>query len=524
MTKKKLKSTTPEHVVLSEMRVRKGRSSRLLTQAEIRDLVQMFAAKIPEQDFDILALAPEGSLLKMVARHFQKTDISYALPIMHTVMLAASRLTQSGAYLEVPGLGRILPTLWSICLAESGSSKTLASDEITKIFSDGESTPVKMLPDSGSDAQWILEIEEHNGSFWFQDEVGKRVNAILTQKHWARLKPWLLNAYSYEDISNRLKGEKFKLTVYNPHFTFLGLSVFSTWKDDIDASSMFDGFCQRFNYIIADKRTDTSMYDHFLYFTYDGVDGSRTRLKDNWDALCHQPNAFGTYTLGPDVIPYLQNWWSELRNTIGKSGLPDSFVRRIGFSIMRYLLVLQFLSGKSRYPIDLETTILATKFAEFHMQAALRIIQDYNKAGAGQVQRIVEIHDAIKSQDQAPTPRNISRKLSKAQRVDLSTDLIRQIVSVLDKLESQKNLFDLNDDRKVKSTAMVDRYGQIVERLKLNERKRNERRLRILREALDHDRSQHPVDLMVEDNDAGNVVPLGGRREADEADPFDLTG
>jgi hypothetical protein len=71
---------------------------------------------------------------------------------------------------------------------------------------------------------------------------------------------------------------------------------------------------------------------------------------------------------------------------------------------------------------------------------------------------------------------------------------------------------------------MVDRYGQIVERLKLNERKRNERRLRILREALDHDRSQHPVDLMVDENDSGNVVPLGGRREADEADPFDLTG
>jgi hypothetical protein len=58
MTKKKLKSTTAEHVVLSEMRVRKGRGSRPLTQAEIQDLVQMFAAKIPAQDFDVLTLAP----------------------------------------------------------------------------------------------------------------------------------------------------------------------------------------------------------------------------------------------------------------------------------------------------------------------------------------------------------------------------------------------------------------------------------------------------------------------------------
>ncbi|PHR10168.1 MAG: hypothetical protein COB29_00755 [Sulfitobacter sp.] len=524
MTKKTLKSTTAEHVVLSEMRVRKGKGSRLLTQAEIQDLVQMFAAKVPDQDFDILSLAPEGSLLRMVARHFQKSDISYALPIMHTIMLAASRLTQSGAYLDVRGIGRIWATLWSICLAESGSSKTLASEEIIKVFSDGDAAPVKMLPDAGSDAQWILEIEEHNGSFWFQDEVGKRVNAILHQKHWARLKPWMLNAYSYQEIGNRLKGEKQKLTVENPHFTFLGLSVFSTWKNDIDASSMFDGFCQRFNYALATKRTDTSMYDHFLYFAYDGVEESRARLKASWDALCYQPNAFGAYTLHEDVIPYLENWWGELRNTVGKSGLPDSFVRRIGFSIMRYLLVLQFLLGKSRHPIDLETTILATKFAEYHMQSALKIIQDYNQAGAGQVQRVVEIHEAINDRGDDPTPRNISRKLSKAQRADLPTDLIRQIVTVLDKLESQSDLFGLDDDVKVKAAAMVERRGQIFERLALNERKRNERRLRKLREARERELLRGTIDDDPADLDGDNVVPMGRHRADEDFDPFDMTG
>ena len=203
MTKKTLKPTTAEHVVLSEMRVRKGKGSRLLTQAEIQDLVQMFAAKVPDQDFDILSLAPEGSLLRMVARHFQKTDISYALPIMHTIMLAASKLVQSGAYLEVRGIGHIVPTLWSICLAESGSAKTLASDEITKIFSDVDAAPVRMLPDAGSDAQWILEIQEYNGSFWFQDEVGKCINAILNQKLWARMKRWMLDAYPPHRIDPR---------------------------------------------------------------------------------------------------------------------------------------------------------------------------------------------------------------------------------------------------------------------------------------------------------------------------------
>ena len=288
---------------------------------------------------------------------------------------------------------------------------------------------------------------------------------------------------------------------------------------------MFDGFCQRFNYALASKRTDTSMYDHFLYFAYDGVEESRTRLKASWDALCHQPNAFGAYTLNEDVIPYLENWWSELRNTVGKSGLPDSFVRRIGFSIMRYLLVLQFLLGKARHPVDLETTILATKFAEYHMQSALKIIQDYNQAGAGQVQRVVEIHEAMDDRGEDPTPRNISRKLSKAQRADLPTDLIRQIVTVLEKLESQSDLFGLDDDVKVKTAAMIERRGQIFERLALNERKRNERRLRQLREARERELSRGTIDDDdAVDQDGGNVVPMGRHRADEDFDPFDMTG
>ena len=481
MAMTKTNYTTAEQVVLSEMRVRKGQRSRQLTKQEVQDLVQMLAAKVPERDFDILSLAPAGSLLRLVARHFKKTDISYALPIMHTVMLAASKLTQAGAYLEVPGVGRMQPTLWTICLAESGSAKTLASNEITKLFSDGDVPPVSMLPDAGSDAQWILEVKEHNGSFWFQDEVGKHFDAILNQKQWARLKPWMLNAYSYQTISNRLKGEKEKLTVENPHFTLLGLSVFSTWKEDIDASSMLDGFCQRMNYAIADKRTDTSMYDHFLYFAHHGAEDSRGRLKVTWAALCNQPNAFGTYTLKDEVIPYLESWWSELRNTVGKSGLPDSFARRIGFSTLRYLMVLQFLLGKSRYPIDVETVILATRFAEYHMQSALLVLQDYSQSGSKHIRHIVEIHSAIEKQGDKPTPRNISRKLSKAQRAELPTDLIRQIVTVLDQIESKSDLFDPKADRRVKTAAMVERRDRIAERFALTERKRNEKRLRRLR-------------------------------------------
>lgn len=195
MAKRPKRNQTAAHVVLTEMRVRSGRRSRKLTKAETEYLIQMFAVKSDIVDFDVLSLAPVGSFLSMMARHFEKTDISCALPIMQLLMIAASKLTQAGVSLEVPGIGKIKPTQWTVGLADSGSSKTLACEELLKILGEAGAPPVRMLPEAATDAQWIIELSEFNGSFWFQDEVGKKFNAILTSQQWTRAKPWMLNAY-----------------------------------------------------------------------------------------------------------------------------------------------------------------------------------------------------------------------------------------------------------------------------------------------------------------------------------------
>lgn len=513
-----------DHIALKDMHVRKGSRSRKLTSAETEYLIKMFAAKVETNALDSLSLAPAGSILMMAARHFDDTDISYALPIMQTIMIAASKLTQTGALLEVPGLGKIIPTLWTVGLDESGGSKTLAADEIWTALGGAEKPPVQKLPDSASDAQWMIDLADHNGSYWQQDEVGKRFNAFMTEKTWARLKPWLLNAYSYEAIGNRLKSEKDKLEIESPHFTFHGLSVFSTWKDDIDASSMLDGFCQRFNYYIADSRTDTDMYDHFLYFVGDQVDKRRRHLKSTWNALCNQPNAFGVYTLDNEVLPFLDIWWQNLRDTIGQSGLPASFVRRIGFSIMRYLIVLQFLLGKSRAPVDLETAMLATKFAEYHMQSALILLQDYNQSAATHVQKVASLRNDILASGGSASPRNISRRLSKSQRQELPTPVINQIVEVLNKLESSNGLFEVDAPREVKSNAMIGHRNQIEKRLTLNERKRNERRLRNLRSEVASTLSHNTNGSSAHNSNDSKVVTFKSYSEGFELDIVKLMG
>ena len=78
----------------------------------------------------------------------------------------------------------------------------------------------------------------------------------------------------------------------------------------------------------------------------------------------------------------------------GRSDLPRSFIRRIGFATLRYLPVLHFLLGKSRRKIDVETADLATRFAEYHFRSALTLIQQYDAAATSKVQRVAACPDA----------------------------------------------------------------------------------------------------------------------------------
>lgn len=480
MTSKLINQNDPEHVLLSEVRVKTKRGTRVLTKAERESIVQMFAVKAPNEDFDVRGLAPRGSFLERLIRHFEDTDISYAMPIMQIIMIAASRLTQQGAYLDVPGVGPVLPTLWLVGLASSGSSKTLAAEEVDRIVSLGSTKKVNRLATGCTDAQWIVELNDNNGAFWFQDEVGKCFKAVLTQSNYLRIKGWCLDAYSHKPIANRLKSEKTKMVIEQPFFTFHGLSVDETWQDDIDLTSMLDGFCQRFSYYLAPPRADTDIFEHFIYFEGENIDQRRERLSTIWDGLCSQDAAGGRYTLNDEVLPFLKAWWLDLRRSWGRTALPKSFIRRIGFAVLRYLMVLHFLLGKSRRPIDVETAELATRFADYHFQSALQVVQQYDNKNASRFQLIADASSRVVEAGKQATGREVTRALSKKQRALFDKGEITEISAILNRIEEIPGIFDKLSDAKQKSSALQGRRAEVGARLKLNERKRNERRLREL--------------------------------------------
>ncbi len=346
-----------------------------------------------------------------------------------------------------------------------------------------------MFPCGGTDAQWIVDLADNNGSYWFQDEVGKFIKKVLADKNYLRIKDWVLNAYSREQISNRLKSEANKLTIDDPHFTFFGLTVRETWKYDIDATSMLDGFCQRFNYVIAPERVDTDMFDHFINYYGKEAEAKKRKLQTTWNALCDQPNALDQYRLKDDVLPYLQSWFRGLRGEWGSGALPGSFIRRTGFSVLSYLVVIHFLLGRSNSPIDIETAEIATRYAEFHMESALIMIREYGDRNANHVQKVSQVRESLLAKWENDTPgsqktvghRDIQRRLSTRQRKEIPIEKIKDILEVLNRIEVDIPLLKgTNITPMEKSAVLQERNREIREREQKTEQSRNQKRLQTL--------------------------------------------
>ncbi|MBI6630889.1 DUF3987 domain-containing protein [Pontibaca salina] len=486
MTQKPSKKTKPNTAPLftGVTTLEKGKK-RPLNELEQSTVIAMLSIKERPDVLSIDHLVPKGSFIERLLGFFKESDISYALPLWQLIMLSASILTQGGATLSIPGMKEKRPILWTIVLAPSGSSKTLATDTVTDILSDdGEESNIAMFPNGGTDAQWIIDLDENNGTYVLQDEVGQWIEKVLKDATYARIKPWMLDSYSHKPISNRLKSENQKLTIEDPHFTFMGLSVRETWKDNVNAASMLDGFCQRFNYVMAPPREDTDMFDHFLYFVGENVGKQKAELFEIWNALRHQPEAMGVYQIDKDVMPYLDNWWSSLRAQWGSGALPASFIRRTGFSVLSYLVILQFLLGRSRRPIDIETAELATKYAEFHMECALTMMREYGDKTSGQIQKVAALRTEMQAKGNPKvSARDIQRRLSANQRREISTDMTKQILAVLERLEIQPDLFEgVADTPKDKSSLLQARHQKIQVRDQQREAWRNRARIRKVRD------------------------------------------
>ena len=195
-----------------------------------------------------LAIPPASFFEDIISVFRNETDIPLELPFFASVNFIAARLLNLNVIIDFSGQN-IKSDIWTIILAESGSAKTFAFNIFEKALD------VENILDTGiqSSAKFIEELQNNNNAIWIRDEFAQLLKAMKTQSYLEELKDYLLKIYDNKTISR--KTLKREIIVENPALVLFGLSVYSTFLQNVSLEDMLDGFAQRFSYVVA--KTDT---------------------------------------------------------------------------------------------------------------------------------------------------------------------------------------------------------------------------------------------------------------------------
>lgn len=111
------------------------------------------------------------------------------------------------------------------------------------------------------------------------------------------------------------------------------------------------------------------------------------------------------------------------------------------------------------------------------------MLQAYDRASVDRVRKIIDVREKLSGEGKDPSARNIQRRLGKAMRDGLTAEALGIILQSLDRVDVGEPFPASFEGRRDKVAAIATRLEDLETRLALNERKRNERRLRNLRNA-----------------------------------------
>jgi len=321
-------------------------------------ITAMLNKKVSPEIWRGMMAVPPNSVLESVLEAFKmETDIPLELPfftMLHFVSgyLLSKRIKMTGRF------GSIYPELWTIVLAESGTGKTFAHDQIAK------HAPVKSdFPECNSGAKFIDAFQENNFGLWFQDEIAQKMKQIETpQSPLADVKEYLLRAYGNQKIErSTMKGGT--ITINEPCLGILGLNTPASFYKSVSPESLLDGFMQRFACVVAEADPDRDVkLTPEQYALYDAV-ALQKASKRAFDKLL-KVQLHNEYRLSNEAE---QAYKVSFGLLINSEDIPTSFFRRIMFRGFRYALLYHIILGKTSVDIDKEDIGWGARVAALHL-------------------------------------------------------------------------------------------------------------------------------------------------------------
>lgn len=370
----------------------------LSKSAEARDTVRaMLKIKTQPDVWRGLVATPPGSLLSTVTAAFRtSTDIPLEIPFFATLHFLAAHMLSRGVTVDFVGQ-TVKPDLWSVVLASSGAGKTFATSVLERATGQGAN-----FPEPASSAKFIEDLAKNNNSLWVRDEFAQFLKSIEQQPHLAEMKDYLLKVFDGKKVERNTK--KSSIQVEDPALVILGLTVLESFKNNVSAESMLDGFAQRFSYIIAKRDPERPPKDFPIY----DMRSYQDRIKTEWEkvvaSIQHQK-----YRVGPEAEEAFKESFSLLIPP--NEDIPASFFRRIMFRGVRYALLYHVLLGKTDEVIDAADMGWAGRICALHIHDAAWLVGEHGLPDLEKLcRKAEELRTRIlETEKRAITPRDVVR-------------------------------------------------------------------------------------------------------------------
>ncbi len=305
---------------------------------------------------------PKNSILSAVDRYFwEYTDMPRELPFFYVMHYVLASLLQRGVEIH-KGKQVILPDLWTVVVARSGSGKTLSQKQLDKAMSGS----IKLFPGAKTSLQFLTELRDHRLGLFIRDEFAQFLKDVAKDSNMKDVRDYLLRTYDNSTIEYKTTVSSTR--VENSAISILGYTPTKTLKKYLTTEMLLDGFAQRFSFCVAeqDERPIIGDYDFDLL---------AERVAPHWNKIVNTPS-HPVYRVSNEARGVFNYVVGQIVAKAREDDIDDSFSRRLAFTTYKYGLAYHILTGKSDDVIGPEDLARGAQLVALHL-ANLRKILDF---------------------------------------------------------------------------------------------------------------------------------------------------
>ena len=297
----------------------------------------------------------KNSILSLIFHnYFKYSDIPVSIPIFAFFVCISSILTRKGCKFSVPeaSINERTLDLWILLLADSGCSKTYASNRIIKLFPEGTLSP--QIQNIVSEKALCLEMKRISSGLWVQDEGLKFLLSVENKNSPLQaVKPLLLELKTSGKYSRiHSKSEESIVLIDNAYsLLFLG----TCREFDLNKKmfkSTYDGLFRRFQFVDGSDKLGRKMEDYALYrFPVEQTKHSEQRIK----AVLDQ-EFFSNYEFKREAIDLYETTFKALfqreEKMYAKYGVDNGTYRTYMMETFKFAVIDHIINLKPGHIVD----------------------------------------------------------------------------------------------------------------------------------------------------------------------------